>query len=201
MLRSISTLDWTFYKLSANQSANNYLYRVGPRSILQIRLWRITIACSPCHPSPTHSQTSASARSSLTYERRPSSSSPYDSSPASWSWAQRPKEPQKGLVHPGWRPCPERIAGCRSQSSFWSRPCKVHRRCPGQAKYTYTLESIITALKKLRQQGKTNKYFPRAGGDSCSKGCEFESRHHILEGHFFTFICCKNRAVCLKILK
>ena len=29
------------------------------------------------------------------------------------------------------------------------------------------------------------------GGDSCTKGYEFESRHHILEGHFFTFICCK----------
>ena len=28
------------------------------------------------------------------------------------------------------------------------------------------------------------------GGDSCSKGCEFESRHRILDGHF-TFICCK----------
>ena len=26
------------------------------------------------------------------------------------------------------------------------------------------------------------------GGDSCSKGCEFESRHHILDGHFFTYI-------------
>ena len=22
------------------------------------------------------------------------------------------------------------------------------------------------------------------GGDSCSKGCEFESRHHKLDGHF-----------------
>ena len=27
------------------------------------------------------------------------------------------------------------------------------------------------------------------GGDSCSKGCEFESLHHLLDGHFFTFIC------------
>ena len=26
------------------------------------------------------------------------------------------------------------------------------------------------------------------GGDSCSKGREFESRHHILDGHFFTFL-------------
>ena len=29
------------------------------------------------------------------------------------------------------------------------------------------------------------------GGDSCSKGREFESQHRILDGHFFTFICCK----------
>ena len=26
------------------------------------------------------------------------------------------------------------------------------------------------------------------GGDSCTKGCEFESRHHILDGHFFTYL-------------
>ena len=28
------------------------------------------------------------------------------------------------------------------------------------------------------------------GGDSCSTGCEFESQHIILDGHFFTFIYC-----------
>ena len=26
------------------------------------------------------------------------------------------------------------------------------------------------------------------GGDSCSKGCEFESWHCILDGHFFTYL-------------
>ena len=26
------------------------------------------------------------------------------------------------------------------------------------------------------------------GGDSCSKGREFESRHRILDGHFFTYL-------------
>ena len=36
------------------------------------------------------------------------------------------------------------------------------------------------------------------GDDSCSKGYEFKSRHHILDGHFFTLICCKNCIVCLK---
>ena len=37
--------------------------------------------------------------------------------------------------------------------------------------------------------------------NSCSKGCGFESRHHILDGHFghfFTLICCRNCIVCLK---
>ena len=29
------------------------------------------------------------------------------------------------------------------------------------------------------------------GGDSRSEGRGFESQHHILEGHFFTLICCK----------
>ena len=27
-------------------------------------------------------------------------------------------------------------------------------------------------------------------GDSCSKGCEFESWHRILDGHFFTYLFC-----------
>ena len=36
------------------------------------------------------------------------------------------------------------------------------------------------------------------GGDLCCKGCEFESQHHILDGHFFKYICCKNCNVCLK---
>ena len=36
------------------------------------------------------------------------------------------------------------------------------------------------------------------GDDSCSNGRGFESRRRILDGHFFTFICCKNCNVCLK---
>ena len=35
------------------------------------------------------------------------------------------------------------------------------------------------------------------GGDSHSKGRGFESRHRILDGHFFTYIC----HVCLKKTK
>ena len=36
------------------------------------------------------------------------------------------------------------------------------------------------------------------GDDSCSKGHGFESRHCILDGHFFTLICCKICNVFLK---
>ena len=37
------------------------------------------------------------------------------------------------------------------------------------------------------------------GRDSRSDGRGFKSRHHILDGHFSTYICCKNcNDVCLK---
>ena len=36
------------------------------------------------------------------------------------------------------------------------------------------------------------------GDDSFSRGRGFKSQHHILDGHFFTLICCKNGIVCLK---
>ena len=36
------------------------------------------------------------------------------------------------------------------------------------------------------------------GGDSCSEGRRFKSRHRILDGHFFTFICSKIYNVCLE---
>ena len=39
------------------------------------------------------------------------------------------------------------------------------------------------------------------GGDSCSEDCRFKSQYRILDGHFFTFICCKNCNVCLKNTK
>ena len=45
-------------------------------------------------------------------------------------------------------------------------------------------------------------YFPNSmvmGGDSYLGHRGFESRPHILDGHLFTFICCKNCIdVCLK---
>ena len=39
------------------------------------------------------------------------------------------------------------------------------------------------------------------GGDSHSEGRGYKSQHCILDGHFFTYICCKNCNVCLKRLK
>ena len=39
------------------------------------------------------------------------------------------------------------------------------------------------------------------GGDSCFNGREFESRHHILDGHFFTHISVFKLVMCLKRLK
>ena len=39
------------------------------------------------------------------------------------------------------------------------------------------------------------------GRDSRSKGSGFESQYRILDGHFFTYICCKNCNICLKRTK
>ena len=36
------------------------------------------------------------------------------------------------------------------------------------------------------------------GGDSCSKGREFKSWHHILDGHLFTYIFVVKLVMCLK---
>ena len=35
-------------------------------------------------------------------------------------------------------------------------------------------------------------------GDSHSEGCEFNSRHWVLDGHFFTLVCCQFCIVCFK---
>ena len=37
-------------------------------------------------------------------------------------------------------------------------------------------------------------------GYSCSEGCGFKPLRHILDGHFFTYMCCKNSNVCMKRL-
>ena len=39
------------------------------------------------------------------------------------------------------------------------------------------------------------------GGDSRSKGRRLESQRRILDGHFFTLICCKNCIVYLQRTK
>ena len=39
------------------------------------------------------------------------------------------------------------------------------------------------------------------GGDSCSKGHQFESRHRILDGHFFTYIFYEKFVMCVKKTK
>ena len=36
------------------------------------------------------------------------------------------------------------------------------------------------------------------GDDSCLRGHGFKSQRRIMDGHFFTLICCKNYIVCLK---
>ena len=35
------------------------------------------------------------------------------------------------------------------------------------------------------------------GGDSCAKGLEFKSRHHILDGHFFTYLFVVKFVMCV----
>ena len=36
------------------------------------------------------------------------------------------------------------------------------------------------------------------GDNSCREGRGFETQHLILDGHFYTLICCKNCNLCLK---
>ena len=57
--------------------------------------------------------------------------------------------------------------------------------------------SIEINLRHQREGGSTGLVV--IGGDSCFKGRGFESWHHILDGHFFTYISCKIcNEVCLK---
>ena len=59
------------------------------------------------------------------------------------------------------------------------------------------LQSISIKLNKLSHE--TLPGLVVMGGDSCSEGRWFESQHHILDGHFFIYICCKICSnVCLK---
>ena len=85
-------------------------------------------------------------------------------------------------------------------------------RCqPVEAKIKTTflaVSSVALRTYKHPSTGKVNIFYRVLGGspglvvmgrDSCSKGRGFESQHCILDGHFFTYICCKNcDEVCLK---
>ena len=50
----------------------------------------------------------------------------------------------------------------------------------------------------MRQLGRGSPGLMVTGEDSCSEGRELEPHHRILDGHFCTFISCKNCNVCLK---
>ena len=66
-----------------------------------------------------------------------------------------------------------------------------------QWKVTVQLSSSLTSKFSSKSGGSPGLVV--MGGDSCSKGRGFESLHHILDGHFFTLICCKIcNDVCLK---
>ena len=54
----------------------------------------------------------------------------------------------------------------------------------------------MVAIRKILRGGSPGLVV--MGRDSNSKGCGFESRHRLLDGHFFTYFCCKNCNVCLK---
>ena len=58
---------------------------------------------------------------------------------------------------------------------------------------TLSLYTLLNTLIKGSSPGLVVK-----GGNLCSEDCEFESKHRKLDGHFFTFNCCKNCNGCLK---
>ena len=67
-------------------------------------------------------------------------------------------------------------------------------------------QAICQLISKLNHWYRTEKYSMGGspglvvlGRDSRSEGRRFESRHHILDAHLFTYICCKNcNDVCMK---
>ena len=63
-------------------------------------------------------------------------------------------------------------------------------------------EGLKNVIFYIRQTPDSSKIWSPGlvvkGGYLCFKGNEFEVQHLILDGHFFTIICCKNCNVCLK---
>ena len=55
-----------------------------------------------------------------------------------------------------------------------------------------------TLIPRLHQPWPGGPGLVAMGEDSCSEGHGFESQHPIMNGHFFTYICCNNRNDCLK---
>ena len=63
-----------------------------------------------------------------------------------------------------------------------------------------SLRRIFCRLRRVKQEAGEggSPGLVVMGVDSRSKGRGFESQRRILDGHFFTLICCKNCIVCLK---
>ena len=67
----------------------------------------------------------------------------------------------------------------------------------------------ISPFSKEKNNWEAKKSVPLGGSrglvvmrdDSCSRGHGFKSWRRVLDGHFFTFICCKKCIVCLKKTK
>ena len=72
-----------------------------------------------------------------------------------------------------------------------------HERTHSCKKLPFICHSVFNTFQTLLNKGGSPGLVVM-GGDSRSKGCEFESWHSILDGHIFTFICCKTCNVFLK---
>ena len=65
---------------------------------------------------------------------------------------------------------------------------------PKMAHFKLTNEKINNRVFPLGQETWSSGYGKRLMSESCG----FECRHLILDGHFFSYNCCKNCNVCLK---
>ena len=87
-----------------------------------------------------------------------------------------------------------------SRKSFVVTKLQLLLATPGTASITTYMENdsvhFTHSIKVWKMGGSLGLVV--IGGDSCYEGCGFESLHRILDGHFFTFICCKNCNFCLK---
>ena len=56
--------------------------------------------------------------------------------------------------------------------------------CTFNGEEVYVAHYVVKELSKYPMPLGGSPGLVVIGGDPCSKGCEFESRHHILNGHF-----------------